>query len=58
MSADIWFYFISMIMYVIGGGVWIGFAVEQFKAKHYFRFGASVMMATSMILLMTRLVFS
>ena len=58
MTPDIVFYYFNMLLYTLAGGCWIMYAVEQFKSKHYFRFGLSVMFALSDILFMTKFIFS
>ena len=51
-------YLLIYFFYILAGGADIYFAIDQFKQKHYFRFGIWMMCAISSVLFLTELIFT
>lgn len=54
MTIGMWF--LMMILTTVGGGIYIGYAVNNFKSGQYTRFGFCVMLVISFVLLMAKTV--
>ena len=52
------YFMISMLVYTLGGGLYIGFSIDEFKKGRYCKFGIYLSLAISLILLMAKTIFS
>ena len=51
-------YILGMFLYTLAGGFLVGEAIDEFKKKHYHRFGITLMFALSDVVLMIKLIFA
>ena len=51
------YFILNMLVYTLGGGLSIGFSIDEFKKGHYCRFGFCLMYALSEVLLMAETIF-
>lgn len=52
------YFMISMLVYTLGGGLYIGFSIDEFKKGRHCKFGIYLSLAISLILLMAKTIFS